>query len=1043
MPDLQEPPVPRRTPASRLQAQLDRPMKSNALLPFSAVLATVLLVSTTMNGQTQVYQEDFSPVPASVTDFNVQLGGDPALKPGNTKIVSIGEWGINANTSFPDIGGANGNTVQPQLDTKANARVAGVFIDPAVFASTGAGTYTLTFDVIGGSSGGAGRYYIGAGSGYDLSGGTDAKLTLALAAPGLSIIKTTGDPAWPALTASGGAVATHLTTTSQEWILPDGTPTGEFRDVPGIEFDVQVSSTISLEFSYDGYSTIVIAFAGYDTDFKIDNIFITSPATGIVWSGLPGSLPREGLVLHLDAITITGKADGDPLTGGWEDQSGQGNDVLPGIAPTYLADSGGGYPAVRFNGTDQYLQGSLATGPAASVFIVYANQRPAPLASYRDALLSTSVPAARIHLSSSRLDATAPDYPAFNALEGAGISVGTWVNGLDTDAVTGDHFQGRYTIGSAVYSAVPTGSTITIGSGNGGEAGQNDIREIILYDRALSASERQAVQDYLGGKYDIQVLARDLEHPIERYNMVLGAQQFGGGDQAYSFGESGIRNLDYARSTIRQGARMIKFRLSNRYDGVDGFSSVPGINSLVELVRDHPEVKEVLDLPVTDLLFWVSTFSVPKWQNRIDANGLEPSAQQDVYDEIYDLAVYLLQNYSGSGKNFYLGNWEGDWMLTSTGSIEPEDLPAERIQAMIDWANVRQQAIDDAKTATPHSDVNVWFYVEMNKADWAREGRPCVLNSVIPAMPKLDFISISAYSMHKFNGDPAPSWRVHSDLDLIQAQLDAKPDPSIPGSRVIVGEYGYIYNTGYTDLEDYTQDHITTVRDILSWQGGTVRFILLWQFFNSATTDTGDPKEMRQINPQNERLPLYYMHENFYRSMRRWVEYRYTLYGTLPTEREFADQADHVLANLSLSGYQPLLGFASYDSWRAFHFPDVADQGNAAVSGASVDPLESGIPNLFRYAFDMDLYSSSRDSFPHLRMPGGGDPVYAIPYNPAKADLIWTGQASQDLSSWPFEVFNSQSTPLVPQDGWVQVSASGQVNPALPVFYRLSLQLAP
>lgn len=787
--------------------------------------------------------------------------------------------------------------------------------------------------------------------------------------------------------------------------------------------------------------TVFFLYAA-SADTKSDNIKIRTFEGGAAGSGAVGSLPQEDLVLHLDANAIDGKANGEALTEGWRDQSGSENDALPGIAPSYLADAGGGYPAVRFDGNGQYLDVALSSGTGASAFVVFANQRPSLLANHRDSLLVADSTGTGIDLASSRAVSPAPDYPSFHAAEDAGVAVGTWVNGWNTGEVSGDVFQGRFAIGSAVYTTNPAASILRIGAGQNGFSGQNDIREIIYYNRALSDSERRAVEYYLARKYDIEAVWRGPDHPVERYNMVLGSQQFGGGAEAYSFGESGNRVLDYARGTLRQGARMIKFRLSNRYDNVDGFTTIREIDSLVELVRDHPEVKALLDLPVTDLLFWAASFSVPKWQRRIDSNGLEPAARQAVYDEIYDLTVYLLNNYSGSGKNFYLGNWEGDWMLSGTGSIAPEEIPAERIQAMIDWANARQEAIDDAKAATPHSDVNVWFYLEMNKADWAREGRPCVLNSVIPAMPKLDFISISAYSMHKFNGDPAPKWRVHSDLDLIQAQLDAKPNPGIPGSRVMVGEYGYQFNDRYSDLTDFAEAHITTARDILSWPNGTVRFILQWQFFNPAERSDGSSKEMNQIGDANDRRPLYYMHENFYRSMRRWVEYFYYLYERLPTEREFADQAVVVLDGLDLTEYEPALSFTNYEAWRDFRFPDADDRATPAVSGPNADPGGSGLSNLFRYALGMDLYSVRSDRMPHLRF-SEGNPVYAIPFDPQKGDLVWTVQASENLMQWPYEIFDSETTQLVPNHGWVKVAAPIEIDPGGGVFYRLLLDLAP
>jgi hypothetical protein len=260
-------------------------MKHPYLKTFALIAVTVGFANLA-SSQTVVFSEDFDPAPETLTDFNMQLGGNPELKPINTKIFALDQWGLTSNGSITDIGGSNGNVLQPQLDDKNNGRLSGIFIDPAKFAATGAGTYRMTFDVIAGSSPGAGRVYVGAGSGYDLSGATDAKLNLAIAANGFGVVRATGEITWPALTGLNGATAEHLITTSTEWILGDGTPTGQFRDAPGAPFDVETSATLFVDFDYDGTSAVVIAFGGYNTDVKIDNITIEAPGSGgDTWAG--------------------------------------------------------------------------------------------------------------------------------------------------------------------------------------------------------------------------------------------------------------------------------------------------------------------------------------------------------------------------------------------------------------------------------------------------------------------------------------------------------------------------------------------------------------------------------------------------------------------------------------------------------------------------------------------------------------------------------------------------------------------------------------
>jgi hypothetical protein len=755
-------------------------------------------------------------------------------------------------------------------------------------------------------------------------------------------------------------------------------------------------------------------------------------------------LPQSGMLLHLDVASLSGLNDGDPLSSGWADESGLGNDALPGTAPSYVADAGSGYPAVRFDGVDDVLEvPGLSTGPQASVFIVFAHRRASPPVTKRDTLVSSFTGSSGIHLYSSRYvsAAPAPDYPSFGDRIGSGTAVETWANGWNSTEVTGDIFKDRFYVGSAVFSAVSPKTTLWIGArdATGAGAGQNDIREVIVYNRAVSDVERESIQRHLALKYDIETVWRPLDHPVEAYPHILGSQQFG---NQYSFGESDNRVQDYANASSRMGSRVIKFRLSNKYATDDGFTPIAAIDSLVELARDHPQVKAVLDGPGTDYLFWVSSFSYPSWSNQLDENGLKPNVQVAIYNEVRALAEHLLSTYSGTGKSFYLGNWEGDWMLAGSYKDDPTTIPQNRIDGMIDWATVRQQAVDDAKAAVAHSDVNLWFYLEMNRADWMRDGLPCVANSVIPNLSKLDFISVSSYSIHKDGGNPAPTTRVHSDLDQIQALIAAKPAASIQGSRLIIGEYGYQYSSGnYADFYEFANAHKTTIRDYISWPGGTIRFILQWQFFNEAPLPgdpVGAPYEMCQISNTNSLRPLYFLHENFNRAMRRWVDDIYFRTGSLPSAAEYDDQAVHVLDTISLDEYVPAINFTSFGQWRNFHFPDFNEQINSLISGWDADPMNSGMVNLQRYVYGLDRYDYDATSVPHIRLQGGF-PAYAIPYDPDKTDVDLVALAGQNLSTWPYEVFNSDTTTLIPDNGWVEVSAEGLADPNQPLFYQLSV----
>ncbi len=767
-------------------------------------------------------------------------------------------------------------------------------------------------------------------------------------------------------------------------------------------------------------------------------------------------LPTTGLILHLDAASITGVSSGGalPLNSSWSDKSPSGvvtNTIKP---PVYIADAGGGYPSVRFDGTGQYLEANVATSGDTSIFVVFFNRRSGALnvPAYPEPLLAASGANPALWLATSRLNSVStatglvtPDYLSFQGLPASGVTVRTWVNGRDTSSAGGEILNGRFYVGSAIYQNLPAASSLFIGSSDatGSQSSKNDIRELLIYNRALTTGERQTVQRYLAKKYDIELVWRPLDDAVEAWPHVLGSQEFG---PQYSFGETGIRVLDYARATLQQGNRVVKFRLNpKKYATEDGFTAMTGINTLTKLVRDQPEVKAVLDLPLTDFLFWTVTNNYSEWQNdaNIDSLGLKPAVQQAIYDEMKELATYLLTTYNGTGKRFYLGNWEGDWML-ATGYTDPTQIPQNRIQAMIDWANIRQKAIDDAKAATPHSNVQVWYYLEMNKVDWMRDGLPCVANSVIPALTKLDMISVSSYTLIKNNGDLASQTRFNSDLNTIQALLAAKPNPAITGSRLIIGEYGWTYDPAKsygTSLTAFAQQHLNTVRRFLQWQGGTLRFILQWQFFNLQAGD-GDATKLAQIDQNKLYTPLYYLHENFYRSMRRWLDDYRTRTGVMPTGRAYADQADYVLSSLSLAKYTPTVTFTNYSDWKSYHFIDAAEYADQAVSGATADPYARGVSNLLCYALSLGKFSENSERMPAV-LRVGDELRFTIPYETAKTDLRWMVDATTSLNQWNTTVFDSSLNSATIVDGWLQVSAAGIVNPANSLFYRLRLQLSP
>ena len=154
-----------------------------------------------------------------------------------------------------------------------------------------------------------------------------------------------------------------------------------------------------------------------------------------------------------------------------------------------------------------------------------------------------------------------------------------------------------------------------------------------------------------------------------------------------------------------------------------------------------PSVRAVLDMPFSNYILW----AYPKTSQ---GNQFRPENLPTEYREMYDLTHTLLTTYDGTGKTFYLGNWEGDWhLLHLKRNYDPTP---EEVQNMIAWVNNRQKAVDDAKRDTLHREVQVYCYMEVNRVVDAMQGKTRMTNAVLPKTD-VDFVSYSSYNSS--NGD--------------------------------------------------------------------------------------------------------------------------------------------------------------------------------------------------------------------------------------------------------------------------------------------------
>lgn len=361
---------------------------------------------------------------------------------------------------------------------------------------------------------------------------------------------------------------------------------------------------------------------------------------------------------------------------------------------------------------------------------------------------------------------------------------------------------------------------------------------------------------------------------IEAYNFAIGTQTVG---SKYKFTDKSML-VETAMRIEEMGSNLLKFSMHPRYCSENyGLPKNDAINSLTKLATLEPSMKEVLDMDFKFYHIWVYGFSqyTPEPPGEKDdtaqikfINGYEKEHANALYNELYEFTTYLLKTYSGTGKVFYLGNWEGDWHLRPdydrTKPVNPKTL-----EGMTRWAQVRQQAIDDAKRDTQYNNVSVYHYIEVNLVRKAIEepNSKVVSNSIINAVNP-DYVSYSSYdATNPFKTEADIRKNLQESLDFLESQLSPKAD--LPeGKRVWVGEYGNPSMHHNDDMQNLRS--IWTIKSALEW--GTP-FILYWEMYNNEIkSKTGEQVGYWLIDDNNKKQPIWHTHNSFYKESKAYLE---------------------------------------------------------------------------------------------------------------------------------------------------------------------------
>lgn len=254
------------------------------------------------------------------------------------------------------------------------------------------------------------------------------------------------------------------------------------------------------------------ADAVYVGSTAADKVYL---GTTEVWSAYDPIDPTtiSGLVLWLKADAITGLVNNDPVTT-WEDSSTANNDATQATGaakPVYKTNIVNGKPVLRFDAA-RYMDtpANSTLSQTDDTITIFAVARLGATAGF-SAIIScdTGDDGWKLHHDNGnsffkfRYGSQAPSFPAVNTTDFhiyAGVvdatntspfMDGTAVTPVATDTTTAQ-IDTKARIGA--YRSNSTSNLL-----NG------DIAEILIYDSALSSTDREAIEGYLGWKYGITV----------------------------------------------------------------------------------------------------------------------------------------------------------------------------------------------------------------------------------------------------------------------------------------------------------------------------------------------------------------------------------------------------------------------------------------------------------------------------------------------------------------------------------------------------------
>lgn len=234
--------------------------------------------------------------------------------------------------------------------------------------------------------------------------------------------------------------------------------------------------------------------------------------------------------------------------------------------------------------------------------------------------------------------------------------------------------------------------------------------------------------------------------------------------------------------------------------------------NLVELAKST-YYRKVFAKPFTT--FILETYPPGKEWSEL-SEGMTKADIAEVEEGMYEITIYLLREYKGTGKTFILQNWETDWALWDT-ALTKEPSPSA-IKAMIDFLNARQDGVERARQEIGMDGVTVAHTAEVNAVALGMSGKISAINDVIP----YTHCDLYSYSVWDTTLDPEQFRKA-----LYYIAKKAPPSKMYGSNNIYIGEYGIAENNIGSPEK---QLEITKYMTEIALKFG-VRYIVYWQLY--------------------------------------------------------------------------------------------------------------------------------------------------------------------------------------------------------------------